>query len=203
MKKIDFYFDFLSPYSYFAWKRHRTIKAEFNFKPVLMGRLFSHFEFKGPGEIPVKRDLELKKCFQYADMQSIPFIPPHTFPFNPMAIIRLATKFAAGERQLELIELIFSSIWAKGMVLEDPAIIESLLTQNGFGDIYEKSFEREAKLELKKNIKEAIEHNIFGVPTMRLEDENFWGNDSLELLSYRLSGNDNWDRELYNALREK
>lgn len=203
MKKIDFYFDFLSPYSYFAWKRHKMIEAEFVYKPVLMGKLFSHFEFRGPGEIPVKRDLELRKCFQYADMYNIPFIPPHTFPFNPMGIIRLATISAAGDRQTELIELIFNTVWSKGIVLEDPDLIEKLLVQNHFESVYEKSFEREAKLELKSNIKEAIESNIFGVPTFRIDKEIFWGNDSLELLAYNLSGNDNWDRELYNTLREK
>ena len=86
MKKIDFYFDFLSPYSYFAWLNHKNILAEhdvaLDYKPVLMGRLFSNFDFKGPGEIIVKRNYELKKCFRYA-LNQIKFSPPVSFPLIP------------------------------------------------------------------------------------------------------------------------
>lgn len=203
MKKIDFYFDFLSPYSYFAWKRHKTIDTQFNYRPVLMGKLFSHFEFRGPGEIPVKRQSELKKCFRYADLHQIPFIPPSSFPFNPLGIIRLATHAAAGDEQAEIIELIFDSVWGKGLVLEDPELIESILTKNKLQHVFEKSFSKEAKVELKSNIKECISSNIFGVPTFSIDEENFWGNDSIELLTHHLAGNDNWDHKLYDSLREK
>ena len=203
MTKLDFYFDFLSPFSYFAWKRRKTLGPDFTYKPVLMGKLFNHFDFKGPGEIPVKRNSELQKCFRYADFKQIDFTPPSTFPFNPLCIIRLATLHAAAERQEELIELIYTSVWGHGIILEDPELVKVLLEDHGMGEIYERSFEREAKTELKANIKEAIDNKIFGVPTFRYQNENFWGNDSIELLGHALSGNDNWDRKLYDTLREK
>lgn len=203
MKKIDFYFDFLSPYSYFAWKNHKKISEQFNYKPVLMGKLFSHFEFRGPGEIPVKRDSELKKCFRYADLHNLDFTPPPSFPFNPLGIIRLATRSASGAKQAQVIDLIFKTVWGEGTILEDPERIEELLQTNGLEDIFEKSFSKESKLELKANIKEAIQLKIFGVPTFKVNDEVFWGNDSIELMTHHLDGNDNWDRKLYDVLREK
>ena len=203
MKKIDFYFDFLSPYSYFAWNRRKSLPIELNYKPVLMGKLFRHFGFQGPGEIPVKRDSELKKCFRYADLHKIQFSPPPSFPFNPLGIIRLATESAAGHDQEQVIDLIFKSVWAQGMVLEDPEKIELLLEQHQLASVYENSFSKEAKSELKSNIKEALELNIFGVPTFNVSKETFWGNDSIELIARFLEGNDNWDRKLYDTLREK
>ena len=115
MTQINFYFDFLSPFSYFAWKRHQSFYGRFeviwNYKPVLMGKLFSHHNFPGPGEIAAKRKYELKKCFRYAEKNNIPFSPPPSFPFNPLAIIRMATKTASRSRQKEVIDLIFDQIF--------------------------------------------------------------------------------------------
>lgn len=204
MQKTDFYFDFLSPFSYFAWKRRKLIAGELIYKPVLMGKLFSHFDFRGPGEIRVKRDAELKKCFRYAHKHKIPFHPPAQFPFNPLGIIRLATLSAAGEHQEEIISIIFHSVWAEGIVLEDPEAIEKILESSSLPtDIFERSFDREAKLELKRNIKEALGSDIFGVPTFRAQNENFWGNDSIDDLNDFLSGKSHWNREYYNLLTKK
>lgn len=209
MKKIYFYFDFLSPFSYFAWENHKkkllnNSQLDVVYSPVLMGRLFSHFEFKGPGEIPPKREYELKKCFRYAAKRNIPFSPPKEHPFNPLAIIRLATLFSSNEDQFKIIDFIFKSIWANGLVLEDPELISNLLQKNYFDHkIFDRSFERDAKLELKANIKQAISQGIFGVPTFTHEEEIFWGNDSLNDLRDYLEGNDIWNKELYTALLNK
>lgn len=208
MKKIDFYFDFLSPYSYFGWINHQKkladFKVEFEYRPVLMGKLFSHFEFPGPGEIRVKRDYELKQCFRYAAKNSIEFTPPSSFPFNPLAIIRCATRAAASDKQYEVIDCLFKAVWAQGIILEDPELIEKIFLENNLSkDIVEQSFSREAKIELKANIKDALGRNIFGVPTFSLDDEYFWGNDSLDTLKDYLADNDNWNKELYcNLVKE-
>jgi 2-hydroxychromene-2-carboxylate isomerase len=208
MKKVNFYFDFLSPFSFFAWTNHQKELQKhdltFVYKPVLMGKLFSHHEFTGPGMIPAKRNYELKKCFRYAHNNNISFHPPSNFPFNPLAIIRLATLTASGDEQFKVIDLIFKSVWQKGLVLEDPELVENILKEGGFSkDLIERSFSRDAKLELKKNIKEAIQSNIFGVPTFEIDDEYFWGNDSFNDLNNYILGNDNWNKNLYNELLKK
>lgn len=208
MKKLNFYFDFLSPYSYFAWLSHkeniRMDGIDIIYKPVLMGKLFSHHGFPGPGEIKSKRDYELKKCFRFAFKNNIKFSPPETFPFNPLAIIRCATLAAAGSSQYEVISSIFDLVWGEGQVLDDPdRVSELLMARQIHKDVIEKSFSREAKLELKANIKEAIELNIFGVPSFSIENEFFWGNDSFDDLNTYLSGDDKWNKELYNRLLKK
>lgn len=216
MKNIKFYFDFLSPFSYFAWKNINKISEqsylnqsgiEISYYPVLMGRLFSHHKFPGPGEIPAKRDYELKKCFRYAFKNNIKFKPPETFPFNPLAIIRMATAHASTEVQVKIIDHIFDLVWGEGKVLEDPELIQQLLASRDIGhgniqEIIERSFEKPAKTELKSNIKEAIDTGAFGVPTFEVENEIFWGNDSIEDLCNFLNNNDNWNKELYNKLSQ-
>ncbi len=210
MKHLDFYFDFLSPYSFFAFTKHKEYleghATTVTYKPVLMGKLFSHHEFRGPGDIPAKRAYELKKCFRIASQLNIDFHPPHTFPFNPLAIIRLATKHASSDQTHFIIEKVFKLIWQNGLILEDPEIILRELKKEGVSqDVFDRSFEKEAKLELKQNIKEALSLNIFGVPTINVKENNewFWGFDSLHDLSTFLAENDKWDRQLYNNLLNK
>ncbi|MFT6632019.1 MAG: 2-hydroxychromene-2-carboxylate isomerase [Bacteriovoracaceae bacterium] len=205
MKNIKFYFDFLSPFSYFAWLNLEEItknqNSEISFHPVLMGRLFSHHNFPGPGEIPAKRDYELKKCFRYAHKNQIKFSPPTIFPFNPLAIIRMATEHASGKEQIKVISEIFDLVWGEGRILEDPELIQELLISRGLNQsIIDKSFERTAKTELKTNIQSAIDSGIFGVPSFLVDKEFFWGNDSIDDLCNFLNNNDNWNKQLYNEL---
>ena len=205
MQKVDFYFDFLSPFSYFAWIRHQEelseLDLEVNYLPVLMGSLFSAHGFLGPGQIRAKRAYELKKCFRYAKRHNISFTPPAKFPFNPMAIIRVALISVAKNKQKDIIDLIFKEIWEKGHILEDPEEIESFLKDNGYSnEIFECSFSRPAKKELKANIKKALDAGIFGVPSFATKDEFFWGNDSFVDLKDYLLGYDNWDKKLYNEV---
>ena len=209
MDSITLYFDFLSPYSYFAWKNLKRKnsfreKYQFEFRPVLMGKLFSTHEIKGPGEIPAKRYLMLKSCFRYASRESIPFVPPKAHPFNPLYVLRLATQSCSGKHQEEVIDALWEYVWAKGLPADDPDQLKSFLNSKGLPgeELMEKSFLREAKLELKTNTKEAISKNIFGVPTFNSKGENFWGNDSLIDLERFLNGEESYDEQLFKNRTE-
>lgn len=197
-QKINFYFDFLSPYSYFAWQNSKQKNWEITPKIILMGQLFRNFDFKGPGEIPVKRKSELRKCFQYATLKNIPFNPPSTHPFNPMMIAKMATTYASADQQYELINEIFALIWGKSTVLDDPEIVKEHLSN--YSAAYERASEPEAKKELKANIKSAINLEIFGVPTFEIKENTFWGNDSIELVESYLESGHRFDIEKFNDL---
>ncbi len=205
-KIITLYFDFLSPFSYFLITKIPSIKEktglEVLYKPVLMGKLFSEHGFPGPGDIPAKRKYELKKCFRIAHKEQIPFSPPESFPFNPMGIIRLATLHAAQDKQFEVIQTIFNAVWKNGLILEDPDCILKVLKEAHLNeDIFHRSFEREAKKELKTNIAQAISQDIFGVPTYYTnQNDYFWGLDALEDFYNSLNGTDNYDKSLYQRL---
>lgn len=201
MKKIDFYFDYLSPYSYFAWLNHRELNCEFVYKPIAMGSLFSKWDMKGPGEILPKRIYMLKNCFKYAAKNNIKFIPPKSHPFNPLYALRLSTS-TIGVDQKKIIDILFKAVWQDGQDVSDLDFLEVLLNENGFNakDLLEKTFEREVKLEVKSNLKTAKEAMIFGVPSFKDQssDEFFWGNDSLDELKTYLTGDEpNWDKELF------
>lgn len=202
-QKIDFYFDFLSPFSYFAWINHQKLgldtRYEFNYRPVLMGKLFEHWDIKGPGEIAPKRYLMLKSCFRYASRENIEFVPPETHPFNPLYVLRLATLACGGKAQMKVIDSLWSYIWGKGNTGDNPDALESFLNDVSLPgtELMEKAFAREAKLELKQNTKEAIANKLFGVPSFVCGDEVFWGNDSLTDLIQFIEGEEAYDQGLF------
>ena len=203
MKTVDFFFDFLSPFSYFAWLNHRQVARDlpisFNYRPVLMGKIFSHWEIKGPGEIPPKRHYLLKACFRYAALKGFDFIPPERHPFNPLYALRLATISCAGEEQEKVIDTIWRLVWARGKTADDPERLLEWLNSQGLkgSELMEAAFSPGAKHELKNNTAEAIEKKVFGVPSFVLGEEVFWGNDSLETLKSFLSEGDSFDQELF------
>lgn len=207
MKKIDYYFDFLSPYSYFSFinlkERNFFSTYDIELKPVSMGSLFNHFDMKGPGMIKPKRHYMLKQCFIYSAMKKVPFNPPNAHPFNPLYALRLATKACSQskESQIKLVEALFTACWAQGKGLGDPGELGNILAEHGLSvELLDKTFDKEVKKELKQNIKDAISANIFGVPSFQVEDQIFWGNDSIELLELYINNQfPKWNKSLFET----
>lgn len=206
MKELYFYFDFLSPFSYFAWMKLDALKNEvptkIHLKPVALGPLLNHWQIKGPGEVEPKREFLLKQCLRIADEQKFPFTTPKTHPFNSLYALRLSLSGVAGEHQMRVVETLWKAGWQERIDMGEPDELLNALRQNDLpaDELYEKSFSREAKVELKNNIQEAISKGAFGVPSFVVEDELFWGVDSMQQLKNFMLGNDNLDREKLKSL---
>jgi 2-hydroxychromene-2-carboxylate isomerase len=204
MKSFDFYFDFLSPFSYFAHNRLQRHRRDFSihYKPVALGSLLNQWGLKGPGEVEPKREFLLKQCLRYSVKNKIPFTTPKTHPFNSLYALRLSLKGVAGEHQEKVIDTLWKAGWEKRIDMGEPdellrELREALLPAD---EIYEKSFTKEAKVEFKKNIQDAIGAGAFGVPSFVANNELFWGNDSLEDFFSFLDNRDTLDREKLTAL---
>ncbi len=201
MKQLNFYFDFLSPFSFFAWKQLQKLEKELEIDlrcvPVALGPLLNHWGIKGPGEVTPKREFLLKQCLRYSALRNIPFTTPKTHPFNSLYALRLALHGVAGVHQKRVIDTLWIAGWEKRIDMAEPEELLAALRQNDLpaDELYEKSFSREAKAELKANIQEAIGFGVFGVPSMVCENELFWGNDSMESLKAFLTGMDPLDRK--------
>lgn len=206
MKELNFYFDFLSPFSYFAWLKLKPLSKELNlkinYKPVALGPLLNHWEIKGPGEVTPKREFLLKQMLRYASKNNIPFTTPKTHPFNSLYALRLSLKGAAGEHQERVIETFWKAGWQTRIDMGEPEELLAALRANDLpaDELYEKSFTREAKAELKNNIQEAITKGVFGVPSFVVDDELFWGADAMNELTDFIRGQDVLDREKFHLL---
>lgn len=201
MKELNFYFDFLSPFSYFAYLQMQKMAPELgalvHFKPVALGPLLNHWQIKGPGEIEPKREFLLKQCLRYASRNNLEFTTPKTHPFNSLYALRLSLKGVAGELQPQVIDALWKAGWQQRIDMGEPDELLRVLREAGLpaDELYEKSFNKEAKVELKANIQEAISFGAFGVPTFVAGNELFWGNDALVDLNLYLNGKDSLNRE--------
>ena len=128
MASIDWYFDFVSPYSHICLYRLREIPLTLQLKPVLFAGLLNHWGQKGPAEIPAKRQWTYRWCTWWARELGIPFRFPAAHPFNPLHHLRLS--IACGNRP-EAVRRIFDDIWTTGEDAGEPLRFSKLCTELG------------------------------------------------------------------------
>ena len=176
MRAVIWYFDFVSPYSYLAFKRLHELPrgVAVELRPVLFAGLLNHFGQKGPAEVPAKRRWTYRWCTWWAKSLGIPFRFPASHPFNPLHHLRLA--IAAGTTPVA-VGRIFDSIWTTGAEASDPAAFRALA--QGLGVDEARLAAQEVKDALKKNTDAAAARGVFGVPTYEVEGELFWGADAI------------------------
>lgn len=202
---MDFYFDFLSPYSYlaFQWiKKNRVLldqlKIEINYVPVMMGKLIHSFDTKGPAEIESKRNFLFKDCLRYSSVHNIAFTPPKELPFNSLYSLRVVIA-ASPSNKFDIVDAIFSAGWARGEEIGEEDSLRSILSERELDcSLLDKTTSKDIRRELKQNTSEAFKRGVFGVPSFIYKDELFWGNDSTKYLELVLAGKDPLDKEKFN-----
>lgn len=179
MKHAEWYFDFVSPFSYLQCERLPEIAddIEIRCKPVLFAGLLKHHGQLGPTEIPSKRRFTYRFAQWLADQQGISFTFPPSHPFNPLAVLRLAI---AANSDLQAVLAIFRFIWAEGRWIDDADNFDVLAGRLGINDGRARIGDAAVKQELIDNTQQAIDRNVFGVPSFVVDDTVFWGADALD-----------------------
>ena len=199
--KIHFYFDFISPYAYFAWRKLPALAKKYNREieahPVVFGKLLDKWGQLGPAEIPPKRNWLNEYCLRYATLNGFKYNPPKNHPFNPLAALRMSLKEVSGVDQHKVIGSIFEGGWSYGADLGDLSTLISLLTKQSIDgeSLSHKVLELDIKELLINETRCAIEKGVFGVPTIIIDNNLFWGNDQMDHIELLLGGKDPLDRE--------
>jgi 2-hydroxychromene-2-carboxylate isomerase len=177
---VTLYFDFVSPYSYIAFKRLHALPrdAAVELKPVLFAGLLDHFGQKGPAELAPKRRWTYRWCTWWAQELGIAFRFPASHPFNPLHHLRLA--IAAGVTR-ESVGRIFDAVWTTGAEASDPARFKALAQSLGVDEA--RLAAPEVKDALRRNTEDAIARGVFGVPSYEADGEVFWGADAIGFLN--------------------
>ena len=182
------YFDYISPYSYLSWKwlkKNKRLEI-FNYKPLILGKVFSHWGQKPITEIETKKTYLYNKCKKLAQKENIDIQLPFQHPFNTLYTLRISSSEICqklGLDQLKVIDSIWDLTWKDKINVADPDILEQSLIDNGIikaKELIELSYERQFKQVVVKNVSEATEKGIFGVPSIYYNNEFFWGFDSHE-----------------------
>ena len=176
MKTVEWFFDFVSPYSYFQCEKlsclPQTVRLEY--KPVLFAGLLNHWGHKGPVEIDAKRKFTFRSCIWIARRDNIPFNLPRAHPFNPLSLLRLSI---ALDNRPEVVRDLFRFVWREGKLPDDVEAWSRLIHQLDVPNADELIRSTEVKQRLRDNTDYAIEKGVFGVPTFRVDGEIFWGVD--------------------------
>jgi 2-hydroxychromene-2-carboxylate isomerase len=208
-KNTTFFFDFLSPFSYFCWVQSRRERQQFDsIKPVVLGRLLKAWEIKGPGEIEPKKEFLARFTSFLAKEKNIPYQLPKTHPFNPLLALRMSADSIILPQELDrerLIDLLWQAIWVEQIPPDDPEQLTDYFYQKGhhIESVIEQAYDRKTKQNINQNTKDAIEAGCFGVPSILFQNEVFWGQDSLEFFKSRYNQfilNDNHSMEI-NQIR--
>lgn len=198
-KPIRFYFDFISHNAYLAWTQiHRLAQAygrEVEPVPVLFAAFLEHNGQKGPAEVPAKSLWMIRDVMRKAEQLKVPLRPPVSHPFNPLAALRLATVPLKPVDQRRLIDALFRAAWADARDITDPNVLGALLTNAGFDaqSMLAQSCSQAVKQRLRQAAEEAIAEQVFGVPSMLVDEQLFWGYDDLHYLEMYLQGRDPYD----------
>ena len=177
MRQVIWYFDFISPYSYFGLFELERLGTgvHIEYRPVLFAGLLNHWGQRGPAEIPGKRTWTYRWCTWHAAQRGIPFKFPAAHPFNPLGYLRLAI---AANTAPSAIRTIFERLWTTGADPTDPRLLEELATSLGIAR--EQLAEPRVKERLRANADAAIAHGVFGVPSLVIDGEVFWGADATD-----------------------
>ena len=193
MKHITFYLDFISPYAYLAFEQLpetlRGVSYSVSYKPVLFAAMLKHHGQLGPAEIAPKRDWTYRQVLWLAHSLGIALQMPASHPFNPLALLRLATASDAGGTPNRYVcETLLRHVWCGGADAADAQRLQSVTRLIGPKRAVNSD---EVKAQLKAHTDEAIGRGVFGVPTFEVDGKLFWGLDALPMLRACLLG-DPW-----------
>jgi len=173
------YFDVISPFAYLQWQRLKRVpNLTLIPRPILLGAVLNHLQQRGPAEIPAKRIFTYRMVHWRAQQQNVPLRFPPSHPFNPMQALRL---IIAAENSMQAVERVMSHIWLEGRALDDAASVLALGAALGIANPQAAIAQAHVKAALRSNTEEALAFGVFGVPTLRLGSDLFWGDDATDL----------------------
>ncbi len=196
-RRAELIFDFVSPNAYMIWGPLRDVitrtGAGLDIFPVFLGGMH-----KLTGNAPpFMRDADVKGKNEYAMLEMRRFIEKHgltkykihpQFPFNSITLQRML--FAADQdgRAVQFIEAMMPAIWEEGIDLTDPQAIGAALAKGGLDaqDLFARAQTDAVKQGLVDNTSNAVERGTFGIPTVYVGEEMFFGKERLEQIEEEL-----------------
>jgi len=190
MVDFKFIFDFGSPKTYLVYKllpgieKRTNIKAEY--VPVLLGGIFKSINNVSPIEsfktVPAKGKYDDLDTARFVKKHNIAFNFNSNFPINTLNLMRGAIYAQENEIFDKYVEVVFKSMWVDNKKMDDLEVIQSVLLENGLPvkEIFEGTQDQKIKDKLIKNTSEAVEKGIFGAPSLLVNNELFFGKETLQ-----------------------
>ncbi|WP_347907906.1 2-hydroxychromene-2-carboxylate isomerase [Pseudomonas grandcourensis] len=194
-KTVEFLFDLGSPTTYLAYTQLPAIceqtDSQLIYIPILLGGVFKATGNASPATIPAKGRHMILDLDRYARRYGVPLkFNPH-FPINTLMLMRAVTgiQLHHPERFVAFIDCLFKALWVDGRNLNDPATVAAALNDNGFdpNEVLALTADETVKATLKDNTEKAVQRGVFGVPSMFVDDQLYFGQDRLDFVLEALS----------------
>ena len=188
MKKIDFYFDISSPYSYLAHEQIKRFEKEnkikVNYMPILLGGIHQLANITAPGLNPSRAKHMIKDLKICADWFKVKFQFNRYFPLKTVNIMRGALVAEKEGFLNNYVDQFYKAAWVDSLNLNDDKILERFIKNM---DINPKSFieklsDQKIKDDLKTKTNNAFKKGVFGAPTFIVGSKMFFGQDRLEFV---------------------
>lgn len=196
MRKIDYFFSPLSPYSYLAGgtleKIAENATVTIQYRPVDVITLFSRTGgIALPDRHPSRLEYRAQDLVRRASMLDMPFnLKPAHVPTNPApaSYVIIAAQDEGGGDLGALVQAILKAAWSEEKDIADDGVLGELLTQNGFDRGLTMRGMLSGAETYAKNLEDAVSLGVFGAPFYVLDDgANFWGQDRLSDLEAYLN----------------
>jgi 2-hydroxychromene-2-carboxylate isomerase len=185
MTQARWYFDFISPFAYLQLPKMLALRERIAIEPVpiVFGAVLAQHGQVGPAEIPGKREFTYRFVQWQADRTGVPLRFPPAHPFNSLAALRLCIAMGT---DWDAVTAIFAHIWRDGGST-GATDLQGVAQASGIVDVVAATAQDNVKARLHANTAAALATGVFGVPTLALGDELYWGNDASAMIEDRLA----------------
>ena len=197
-RKLEFFFDCSSPWTYLAFKEIEKLCSRLNlelvWKPILVGGIFntinpSVYESRS-NPVKPKASYSRKDLNDWSLIRGITVNWPDVFPVNSVKAMRGVFFALERNKVSEYVELVFYSYWTNNLDISLDEVLAKIVEELGWSSDEFISFINleSIKEALKLNTEELAKRGGFGSPTMFVDGENmFFGNDRLNLIEELLN----------------
>ena len=185
---IDFYFDFSSPYGYFASTRIDGLAEKYGravvWRPMLLGAVFKITGQQPLSTVPLKNSYMAHDLARTAKLLKIPFRMPTKFPISSVAPSRAFYWVGDKDRELarKLAQALYQAYFAEDRDISNPEVTGNVAAKLGVdkAELVQALNDPAVKERLKTEVDAAIERGVFGSPYIVVDGEPFWGSDRLD-----------------------
>jgi 2-hydroxychromene-2-carboxylate isomerase len=182
MTPTPFYFGAMSPYSWFAAERIGTLIPTAQWRPVFAGGLF-RATGRSTWGLSDRREAGIADCEARAQLHGL---GPMTWPDGwPSSDLLVARALVVADRQGLLQPFALAAMRAQfrdGARLDDPDVLKRAAREVGLdgAGLIKATSTPAIKDSLRARNEEAVALGVFGVPTVVVGDQLFWGDDRLD-----------------------
>ena len=196
--KLTFYYDYSSPWSFFAFSQLEKllrnvspVQVDVEFVPVLVGAIFRTLNAPMlPMTAMPKAKVKYygQQALDTSERIKVPFAYSSHFPLR--SVLALRTDIASGHN-IKLIKSLFAAAWQRDRNISDSEVVSAVVRETGLdsGDLLRSAESERVKKQLRANNERAVASGAFGVPTFQVDDGQIvWGQDRLNIVEDLLCG---------------